>query len=55
LSKLLIENLLELKENPYTVDAINLNKETVCLKGKKGNNIEMTKGDKLIRSMRQLL
>lgn len=51
---MLLNNILALKENPYTVDAINLNREAVQLKSSKGRNIEMTKGDKLLRSLRQL-
>jgi len=54
LHRLLLENVLAIFENPYKVDGINLNKESVQLKCKNSRVAIMTKGEKLCRSLRQL-
>jgi hypothetical protein len=52
LKDLLLENILNLKNNPLAKDRISLMKEMTCLRGKKGSTIHLKKGERLIRSIR---
>lgn len=51
MQELVLKEVLDMKENPYTVDEINLNKETIMIQSHK-KRIEMTKADKLLRCIR---
>jgi len=44
-----------LRDNPFSVDKIHLNKESCQIKKKYGGTLHIKKGEKLIRSLRQIL
>lgn len=51
----IIRQTVELRDNPFTLDKIMLNKESCQLKKRFGNVLHLKKGDKLIRSLKQIL
>ncbi|CDW84650.1 histone h2a deubiquitinase mysm1 [Stylonychia lemnae] len=51
----LLQQVDEIRENPFAFDKINLKGEACVIKEKKNNQIHMKKGEKLIRSIKQLI